>query len=598
MRKPIAICFFFWFWACMIVHAQTRHLTCMDVPIDGTISEMEQKFYDCRGGFTTIAEDWTLHGRYYDKNAYVKLLGSDDRIWGVQLEIDTVLSTKEEARQLQEQYETRFKKRYWSLFMNGVLSYYDAKVEEWGISDSHYCTIRTSRGVVIGQIFVFIMRYYGDNSKYQVYITYVDEQNRAVSTDHHIVQRTSPAVSDDTGDVLSIREAMDIVAFRRHYPLADGKAKDRFIVSALQKHHYIAADFLEGVGTCSFWQYIKHGRAKFDMTADDAFVPNNIALASNVAVTDCDGIETIENDETSIDVDIRVYGEKQKDMLLQEMKDIGFVHTKTDEYGKEYAWKSYVIKVGTASSRGYKYWWFNVSLELIDYASTRHYSFADTTGYYRYSIDVDFLVNESPVLIESVNSFMRRTFNSVHYPEEMLDGNDSYKWESLQDVIDHYGKKGVERLKELEDGVPHYVEESLSIKRIAETDQYITFEVNWWGYYGGVLNALQYGATFRKVDGKRIRIIESPESRQFKLFLNKEIMAYLDKDMMFDVYKNDLPFPQYEPYLIQTGVRFVYQKYEITAGAGGVPQVDVSFYEIKDYMTSEVKELLRNNNIE
>ena len=193
---------------------------------------------------------------------------------------------------------------------------------------------------------------------------------------------------------------------------------------------------------------------------------------------------------------------------------------------------------------------------------------------------------------------MRRTFNSVHYPEEMLDGNDSYKWESLQDVIDHYGKKGVERLKELENGVPHYVEESLSIKRIAETDQYITFEVNWWGYYGGVLNALQYGATFRKVDGKRIRIIESPESRQFKLFLNKEIMAYLDKDMMFDVYKNDLPFPQYEPYLIQTGVRFVYQKYEITAGAGGVTQVDVSFYEIKDYMTSEVKELLRNNNIE
>lgn len=598
MKRNLAICLIIGLWACLSVHAQTRHLTCLDVPIDGTISEMEQKFYDSKGEFTTVAADRTLHGRYYDRNAYLKLLGNDERIWGVQLGIDTAFSSKEEARQLQEQYETRFKKRYWSIFTDGILSYYNDNVEDWGISDSHYCTIKTSRGEVLGQIYVFIKKYIGDNSKYQVYITLVDEQNSSISTDHHMVQRSSLSVSDDIGDVLSIREAMDIVAYRRHHPLADIETEVRYIASLMEKHHYLAKDFLQDVGTCYFWQYIKHGRAKYDVIDDDAFVPNNPSLASNVAVMDCEGVETIEDDETSIAVTIRVYGEKQKDTLLQEMKDIGFIYTKADQYSKEYEWNSYRIRVGTGSSRGYKYWWFEVSLELIDYASTKTYSFVDTTGYERSSMDVDFLIKGSPELKQSVNSFMRDAFNGNPNLNEENHRIDSYNWISFQDVINHYGINSLKYLKEMEGDVPHFVEESLEIKRIAETDQFITFEVNWWGYYGGVVNALRYGATFRKSDGKRIRVIESPDSRLFKSFLNHRILEFIDKEMLYDENKTSLPFPQYEPYLIQTGIRFVYQKYEIAAGAGGVPQADVSFYEVKDYMTSEVKELLRNNYIE
>jgi hypothetical protein len=42
--KSFSITLLFWFWTCLSVNAQTRHLMCLDVSIDGTFSEMEQKF--------------------------------------------------------------------------------------------------------------------------------------------------------------------------------------------------------------------------------------------------------------------------------------------------------------------------------------------------------------------------------------------------------------------------------------------------------------------------------------------------------------------------------------------------------------------------
>ena len=45
MNRRIAIILFLGLWAC-IANAQNLHLICMDIPIDGTIGEMELKFYD------------------------------------------------------------------------------------------------------------------------------------------------------------------------------------------------------------------------------------------------------------------------------------------------------------------------------------------------------------------------------------------------------------------------------------------------------------------------------------------------------------------------------------------------------------------------
>lgn len=596
MNKWWIISVFIFVFSALPVNAQNRHLKCMDIPIDGSFDEMEQKFYNYDEGFVTVAEDRTLRGPYYDKYAFVKFIGPDDCIWGVQLEIDTVFNTIDQARRLQETYEKRFRERYWSVFSEGTLSHYDDVVTDWGITDSHYCNIKTTGGALLGQIYVFIMRYYGDHSKYQVYITYVDNENRKASTKYALSKKTYFLLDDDNGDVLSIREAMKIVAFRRHFPMADGEAETSFINSVLKKHSYQEQEFLEGVGTCSFWQFTKYGHAKFDNQPDDAFVPDNPLLASNVAVVDCDGIETIENDETSIAVDIRVYGDAQKEMLMNEMREIGFMPIKSDQWGKEYGWKSYRIRIHPGTSRGYNYCEFNVSLELIDYGSTKNYCFADSSSFHKIQMNVDYLVNGNQRLKQNVDAFIKEAFNIwISEVDDEFKG-DIEDWSSFQRVINFYGKRDAKRLISLE--YPAQATESLDVHKIAETDKYITFEVRKCGFYGGVVSYQIYGATFRKSDGKRMKIIQSPQSPQFKSFLNENILPRLEKGGLFQEYRNSLPYPQYEPYLIQTGVRFVYQKYEIGGGAMGYIKEDETFLSVKDYITDEVRELLVDNNVE
>ena len=124
-------------------------------------------------------------------------------------------------------------------------------------------------------------------------------------------------------DFVTIREAMDIVSYRRYHPLTDGDMDD-LIKSTAKKYGYIEEDFLEGVGTCSFWQYIKNGYVVYDTAAEDFFVPYNKQTASAVAIVDCQGIETIDYDEVAISAELRVFSEHSRDILLSEMKDIGF----------------------------------------------------------------------------------------------------------------------------------------------------------------------------------------------------------------------------------------------------------------------------------
>ena len=55
---------------------------------------------------------------------------------------------------------------------------------------------------------------------------------------------------------LTIREAMDIVAYRRYHPLMNDDELDRFLRPII-KNTVIEEGFLEGIGTCSFWSLIK-----------------------------------------------------------------------------------------------------------------------------------------------------------------------------------------------------------------------------------------------------------------------------------------------------------------------------------------------------
>ncbi len=395
-------------------------------------------------------------------------------------------------------------------------------------------------------------------------------------------------------DFLSIQEAMSIVSYRRTHPMTSEEELDAYIKQVIERYGYKDEDFLEGIGTCSFWQYIKHGYPLHGVEPfdDDYFVPDNQNLASTIAVIDCNGIETIENDETAISLEMRVFTRKRRDEMMKQMLDMGFAYNKTDYYGKVYSWKSYTISISEGKSRGYQYWEFRVGLNVLDYGTTKHYEFADSSRVHNLKIQVDYPVNGNAILQRRVRTFIMEALEldllnggpmMGRFNGDLLDG---------QAVINYYGNKSCSALKAKHEPNIRAFEEKTTIQKVAENDYFVSYEVLRLGWYGGVLNVLNYGASFRKSDGKRLHVISDPEDPLFKHFLNNQVF-FEKKDEVNEEYRNNLPMPQYAPYLIQCGVRFVYQKYEIAPGAAEYIKGDSSFSEIRQYMSNEVIDVLK-----
>ena len=79
--------------------------------------------------------------------------------------------------------------------------------------------------------------------------------------------------------------------------------------------------------------------------------------------------------------------------------------------------------------------------------------------------------------------------------------------------------------------------------------------------------------------------------KKFKKLLNERFPDE-DKDFLVDP-DADIPLPYTKPYLIQSGVRFVYQKREVTAPDAQYVQEDISFPEIRQFLSDEVMEVLK-----
>ena len=400
------------------------------------------------------------------------------------------------------------------------------------------------------------------------------------------------AQTDGQKESMTIQDAMSIVSYRRHHPFTNDNEFDGFVKSLMAQYDYRAEDFLEGIGTCSFWQYIRHGHTvDTEPLDDDHFVPDDIAKAGTVAIIDCGGIETIEYDETAISVEIRVFSEASHDRILEEMHSIGFQYKKTENNIREYVYQSYKIDVWNGRTRGHRMWQFTVQLNPRDYGTTKTYEFADSSMAHNLKIKVDYPVKGSPVLLRRIRTFIMEALEKDimnDWPMARYNGDPS----NAQSVIDYYGRKSVALLKDkrVSQQQPPY-DEGTTVRNVAETDDYTSFEVNRYGWYGGVVNSLHYGATFRKSDGKRLHVIANPHDPQLGEFLYS-CMPDEKKDSLLEQV-NKLPFPSKEPFLIQTGVRFVYQKYEIAAGAAGDIQIDIPFSEIQQYLSDEVLDVLK-----
>lgn len=402
------------------------------------------------------------------------------------------------------------------------------------------------------------------------------------------------AQTDSHNDFLTVREAMEIVSYHRYHPMANGNEFDNVIKHKVKSHGYVEKAFLgDGIGTCDFWQYVKGGHVI--MTADQEFIPDDKQTASTVAVIDCEGVEGNGGDEIAITIELSVFSERSWAVLMRQMQDIGFEFKTSIDDWDVYVWRTYEIKILKMIRDGYDCWEFDFGLTKREYKTTRLVEFMDSTRSHDVSIILEYPVRGNRSLLSQVRMFMIDAIEPSMTVDQIIpryngDLNDG------KALANYYGRKRCVCLdKDYYDNSPlpyaHCVEFT-SIEVVGENDYYISFEVFRYGNCGGSSFYRVYGATFRKSDGKQLRVIANPQNPNLRRFLN-EYLYIENRDALLDEYKNHIPMPEYEPYLTQDGVRFVYQQGEIAVRPAGFLKTEGAYSLMRPFLTEEVKDVLR-----
>lgn len=175
-----------------------------------------------------------------------------------------------------------------------------------------------------------------------------------------------------------------------------------------------------------------------------------------------------------------------------------------------------------------------------------------------------------------------------------------------------------------EDGSGPSFTSGTSVVKLAETETFVTFYTEIFGYTGGAHGfATHVGKTFRKSDGKAIgyeteynqdsfeskiknqtmfadtkspklyALIKDGVKRYFKdcnqpIASDEELNDFLQVDNI-----NRIPLPANAPYLTEKGLVFCYTQYEIGPYAAGMITFEVPFAKIKPFLTEEVKALIK-----
>lgn len=219
-------------------------------------------------------------------------------------------------------------------------------------------------------------------------------------------------------------------------------------------------------------------------------------------------------------------------------------------------------------------------------------------------LKADFPVSGNNILTNAIQEFI----------SEELGGTYTGDLKAGKTLINYYGDL---LYKDLEDDAKEFdindlptLNYSQDIKKIFETEKYITYLSDTYIYMGGAHGmSTKQGSTFRKSDGRRFsyEMLFDTETSEFKKLLKKGLIEYFSDNefvitnddelaamLITESDVNNLPLPEYAPYLTNEGVTFIYQQYEIAPYAAGMPRFTIPYSDIKGFMTTTAKNYIEN----
>lgn len=240
----------------------------------------------------------------------------------------------------------------------------------------------------------------------------------------------------------------------------------------------------------------------------------------------------------------------------------------------------------------------NQQLVLKQFTKKTKKNDKETAASYEFAAEILIAQSETnPILAHAINEWVNEQLGG-EYEGEVSDG---------EAMLSFYqklwlGDKG---------DVIELGDNTISIKKVYETDKFITLEASTYWYSGGAHGgASLIGATFRKSDGRKFDKSMIANEQELRPLLEKGLIKAFDVKnreelgdaLMLSTASGDddaetkliyLSLPETQPWLTKEGMQLVYQQYEIGPYAVGMPTVAVPYSKLKPLLNATGKAYLK-----
>ena len=230
------------------------------------------------------------------------------------------------------------------------------------------------------------------------------------------------------------------------------------------------------------------------------------------------------------------------------------------------------------------------------------YTFSDSKGMAHVDVSIDYPIKGETELVDAIRLYIADVVGLE---------SDEVELDDAQGVTDFFGRQLMEYMESLAEGFEgdDYVTEvyhNWTFSKLYEADDFVTFLGETELYEGGIHGIdYQQGVTFFE-NGQRFtsNMLRNTDSEDFQKLIRKGLKVYFseDPDNMTDEELAEelitveaidmIPMPSAEPYITKDGVTFLYQPYEISYYAAGMPMFCVPLEKMRPFLNKKAIKLL------